>query len=108
MKRGVSAESPSASRSRFIAALMLCSKSTIVSPGQSCLRRSSRVTSSPGRSTSMPEDPQRLPFELDLHPAAAQLQGAPVEFEGVEPKEMRSRVVRGQPRAQVPPCQGRA
>ena len=68
MKRGVSAESPSASRSRFIAALMLCSKSTIVLPGQSCLRRSSRVTSSPGRSTSMPRIRSGCPSSLIFAP----------------------------------------
>ena len=50
------------------------------------------------------QNPQRLPFKLDLHPAPAQLQCAPVEFEGVEPKELRSRVIRvsHEPRSPTP------
>ena len=52
MNRGVSAESPSASRSFLIEAFKPTSKSTKVSAGQSFLRNSSRITSSPGRSNS--------------------------------------------------------
>ena len=48
-----SAESPSACRSLLMAVLMLCSKSTIVSLGQSFLCSSSRVTSSPSCSSRM-------------------------------------------------------
>ena len=49
---GASAESPSASRSRLMAAFRPCSKSTNVFAGHNRSRRSSRVTSSPGCSTS--------------------------------------------------------
>src|SRR5882762_5007047 len=52
-KRGFSAESPSASRSRLTAAFSPWSKSTKVSAGHSRLRSSSRVTISPGFSSSM-------------------------------------------------------
>jgi len=48
-KRGLSAESPRASRSLLIAVFRLLSKSTKVSCGQICERNSSRVTTSPGR-----------------------------------------------------------
>src|SRR6266702_2084767 len=47
-----SAESFNAARNLFTAAFRLCSKSTNVSSGQSFLCNSSRVTSSPGRSSS--------------------------------------------------------
>ena len=53
MKRGVSAESPSAALNLFIAAFRLRSKSTKVSADQSFFSSSSRVTSSPGRASSM-------------------------------------------------------
>src|SRR5262245_44632103 len=48
---GLSASSPSAARSRFTAALRLCSKSTNVPFGQRWRASSSRVTTSPGRSS---------------------------------------------------------
>src|SRR5690349_1077873 len=47
IKRGLSAESPSASRSLLIAVFRLFSKSTKVSGGQFWFRSSSRVTTSP-------------------------------------------------------------
>jgi len=49
MKRGLSAESPSASRSLLIAVFRLLSKSTKVLAGQFWERSSSRVTTSLGR-----------------------------------------------------------
>ena len=49
MKHGLSAESPSASRSLLIAVFRLLSKSTNVSADQFSERNSSRVTTSPGR-----------------------------------------------------------
>jgi hypothetical protein len=51
-KRGFSDASPSTSRSRMTALFSPWSKSTKVSPGQSRLRSSSRVTISPGFSSS--------------------------------------------------------
>src|ERR1019366_10677494 len=51
-KRGFSDASPSTSRSRMTALFSPWSKSTKVSPGQSRLRNSSRVTISPGFSSS--------------------------------------------------------
>ena len=51
--RGFSAESPSASRKRLTAAFSPWSKSTNVSTGQSDARSVSRVTSSPGCSSSI-------------------------------------------------------
>jgi len=51
-KIGASADSPNASRNRLMAALRLWSKSTKVSAGQSLLRSSSLVTTSPGLSSS--------------------------------------------------------
>ena len=53
MKRGLSAESPRASRSLLMALFRLWSKSTNVSEGQSRQRSSSRVTTWPGRSSSI-------------------------------------------------------
>ena len=52
-KRGLSAESPSASRNLLMAAFRPCSKSTNVSAGQSFLCNSSRVTTWPGCSSSI-------------------------------------------------------
>ena len=52
MKRGDWGESPSASRNRLTAAFRPCSKSTNVSSGQRRFRSASRVTSSPGCSSS--------------------------------------------------------
>lgn len=49
MYRGQSAESPRACLSLFIAAFTPCSKSTKVSPVQTCWRSSSRLTTSLGR-----------------------------------------------------------
>ena len=51
--RGLSAESPRASRRRLTPAWRPCSKSTNVSEGHSAVRSSSRVTNSPGRSKSI-------------------------------------------------------
>ena len=53
MNLGWVAESPNTSRSRAIAVLMLLSKSTKVSSGQSFCWNSSRATNSPGRSSRM-------------------------------------------------------
>src|SRR6267143_1715261 len=53
MKRGLSAESPSASRSLLIALLRPWSKSTKEFDGQSLLRSSSRVTTCPGFASSI-------------------------------------------------------
>ena len=50
--RGVSAESPSACRTFLMAVFRPCSKSTNVSAGHNRCRRSSRVKTSPGRSSS--------------------------------------------------------
>jgi len=52
INRGLSAESPSASRSLMIAVFRLLSKSTKVSADQFWERSSSRVTTSPGRCSS--------------------------------------------------------
>jgi len=53
MNVGFRAESPRAKRNLFSAALRLPSNSTYVSDGQSACRNSSRVTGSPGFSSSM-------------------------------------------------------
>jgi hypothetical protein len=78
MNRGVSAESPSVSRSRFTAAFRPCWKSTKVSSGQSCFRSSSRVTTWPGSLQQHREDLERLRLQAQTHPCLAQLAGAPV------------------------------
>src|SRR6516225_11405080 len=67
-----------------MAALMLCSNSTIVSFGQSFLRISSRLTTSPACSSSMARirkgcSGRRTGFAPSLHFAAAK-----VEFKGCE------------------------
>ena len=65
MNRGFSAESPNALRSFPMAILTAWSKSPKLSLGQTRLRNSSRVTTSPGRSSNMLQQFHRLLLDPD-------------------------------------------
>src|SRR5215471_9648540 len=67
-KRGFSAESPSASRRRLMAVLTPWSKSTNVSVGHSFCLKSSRGTTSPGRSSSIASTSKGCPWTLIFTP----------------------------------------
>src|SRR5215469_8988514 len=84
MKRGLSAESPTASLSRLTAEFRLCSKSTNVSEGQSRCRSSSRVTISPGRSSSATRTWKGCPCNLTLDAIFVQLSGAQIDVKGAK------------------------
>ena len=76
MKRGLSAESPSASRSLLIEVFRLLSKSTNVSAGQMLGRSSSRVTTSPGLVEQDVENAKRLFLQLDPQALLMKFPGA--------------------------------
>ncbi len=91
---GESAESPSTSRRRLTAAFSPCSKSTKVSSGQSRLRSSSRVTSSPGRSSRTERSCSGCCWRLRRVPDLRSSPRAQIELEHPERDAVR-RVFRG-------------
>ena len=88
-KRGLSEESPRASRTRFTAALRPCSKSPKESEGQSFCFSSSRVTSSPGWRQQGFEDLEGLAGQADADALLAQFCGAQVCLENAEADDVR-------------------
>ena len=72
MNWGTSAESLSTSRSRMMMVLSPVSKSTKVSAGQIAKRSSSRVTSSPGRSSNFRSTTNGCSWIFDADAAPAQ------------------------------------
>jgi hypothetical protein len=69
---------------------MLWSNSTIVSWGQSFLRISSRVTTSPGCSSSIFENLEGLFLKEDLAAVLVQFSGLEVQLEGLEANRVTS------------------
>ena len=87
-KRGLEAESFSASRILFTAVFRLWSKSTKVSAGQIFCRRSSRVTTRPAFSTRAVENLKGLLLQPDAHPLLAQFARRPIDFKDAKPQKL--------------------